>query len=259
MPWVGTPIPSGGAPATQWVISANYTAGTGTFELDFDPTTNQATRVGTLSTSLLSTIVNGSGTLFTTQVAIGASIQDNNHNFIGTVSSIISDTQLALSTLPARIVTGVNYVASAPILPYISQVADQAGNVISPSTDFVGQLYTIALPQPTNPVAALTLTPLTTSVNVQWTNPTGGAQERQHITQEMGKPTVGGTYPTVADGTYVPNATLGTSGGSNVVQNVEKTTAAGSTQSFTFTSLNSGESYDFIIYPYTMSPLDSNT
>lgn len=245
----GSIVPTGGAPATQWVITANYAGGTGTFEVDFDPSSNQANKTGTISSSILSTTITGSGTLFTIEVAPGASIQDSNHNYIGTVLSITNDTQLILTSLASATVTNSSYISTLPNTPYVSQIKDRAGNLVS-TPSLTGPIYTFALPEPTNPVSIFTAPSLqNTSIKVQWTNP-GGAQDATGYLV-MAKPTVGGAYPGVADGTYVLNNATAT----YASLNVPKTAAA--TQSVTFNSLNSGVSYDFIIYPYTFSPLDS--
>ncbi|MCA4898643.1 MAG: T9SS type A sorting domain-containing protein [Cytophagales bacterium] len=117
------------------------------------------------------------------------------------------------------------------------------------SAAYVGtQYYTIAFPEPTNPVAALTTpTITTTSIQVQWNQP-GGTQAATHYLV-MAKQTASGTYtvnPPV-DGTYITDGLL--------TQNV---LIGGPSQVTTFSSLLSGTSYDFIIFPYTLGSNNSD-
>ena len=120
-----------------------------------------------------------------------------------------------------------------------------AGNgSIAPS--FTGtQYYTIALPEPTNPVASLTApTATSSSVTVQWNQPPAGTQAATHYLV-LAKPSVG-SYPAISDGVYIADGPL--------AQNIVK--GAG-IQTATF-SVSSGTSYDFIIYPYTLATNNAN-
>jgi hypothetical protein len=117
------------------------------------------------------------------------------------------------------------------------------------SAAYVGtQYYTIAFPEPTNDVAAITTSAITTtSITVQWNQP-GGLQAATHYLV-MAKPNATGSFtinPPV-DGTYYINSAL--------TQNV---VIGGSPQTTTFNSLNSGTGYDFIIFPYTLGANNSN-
>ncbi|MCA6498978.1 MAG: T9SS type A sorting domain-containing protein, partial [Chitinophagaceae bacterium] len=109
------------------------------------------------------------------------------------------------------------------------------------------QYYTVVLAEPTNPVAALTAPTITTTgITVQWSQPAVGSQAATDYLV-MAKPTTSGSYPsTVVDGVPV--------GDTPFIQNVVK---GGGAQTASFSPpLNSGVSYDFIIYPYTKKTSD---
>ena len=67
---------------------------------------------GTITTSATSTTVTGTGTSFTTQLAVGSALYDNNMNLIGVVASIASNTSLTLTANATEALTGyqVQYI-----------------------------------------------------------------------------------------------------------------------------------------------------
>lgn len=70
---------------------------------------------GTITASTSSATVTGSGTSFTTQLAVGASIYNSADVLIGSVSAIASDTSLTLTSNAAVAVTGASFQYVAPI------------------------------------------------------------------------------------------------------------------------------------------------
>lgn len=133
-------------------------------------------------------------------------------------------------------------------------ILDAASNPLAGAGDgsvaptFSGvQYYTIALPEPTNPVASLTAPTVTSnSITVQWNQPAAGSQAATHYLV-MAKLSTGAFPASVVDGGYVSDGPM--------AQNIVK--GAG-VQTAIFNGLNSGTSYDFIIYPYTLGANNSN-
>ena len=70
---------------------------------------------GTITASTSSTTVTGVGTLFTTELAVGANIYNSQDVLIGAVASIASNTSLTLSTNAAVAVTGSSYLYVSPV------------------------------------------------------------------------------------------------------------------------------------------------
>ena len=70
---------------------------------------------GTITCSTSSTTVTGSGTSFTTQLAVGSSIYNSADVIIGSVASIASDTSLTLTANAAVAVTGSSFQYVAPV------------------------------------------------------------------------------------------------------------------------------------------------
>jgi hypothetical protein len=102
----------------------NYIGGTAPtllqWQLDFgvfsrkqwgDPrnTTEFSTKSGTISTTLNSLLVTGTGTSFTTQLSPGFALYDSSYNLIGIVSSIASNTSLTLTTASTATRSSVAY------------------------------------------------------------------------------------------------------------------------------------------------------
>ena len=76
-------------------------------------TTEFQTKTGTISTTLNSTTVTGSGTSFTTQVSPGFALYDANKNIIGIVGSVSSNTSLILRTASTAARSGAAYQTEA--------------------------------------------------------------------------------------------------------------------------------------------------
>ena len=70
---------------------------------------------GTITASTSSTTVTGSGTLFSTELAVGSSIYNSQDVLIGSVASIASNTSLTLSSNAAVAVSSGSYQYVAPI------------------------------------------------------------------------------------------------------------------------------------------------
>ncbi len=249
---------------------------------------------GTITSSTGSATVTGVGTSFTTELIVGSEIWDRTGTiFIGTVSSIATNTSLTLAlnaaanlvgtpysspsilSLTGATITGVVAVTGTSVfdvtvgtytglgvlgIDYVDNndanaVLDLAGNgtitsLVNPDGDFAGQTYQIVLPQPSTHVTAFTA--VTTaldnySIKLDWTGTSTGATNYLIIARGLTDVDVAGTYPAVADKTPVADDTnFGDGSGAINISSALNT--------FTFTTLLSGKSYDFTIIPYALSP-----
>lgn len=130
-------------------------------------------------------------------------------------------------------------------------IIDLAGNPVGGSgigngnflTTYAGsQYYSIVLPEPSNEAFTVTESNITgNSITLSW-NSTNTAQIPTHFLV-LASTTAANSFPSVDDGVPVGNGPL--------AQNVAR--VAG-TNSWTFTGLSSGTSYDFRVYKYTLSP-----
>jgi hypothetical protein len=131
-------------------------------------------------------------------------------------------------------------------------ILDAASNPLAGSSDgsfaaaYTGnQYYTIVPPEPNSSAFAVTDSNQTgNSITISWPSP-NTAQIPTHFLV-LAKPT-SGAYPAVADGTFVSDAAL-----------VKNLTRVSGTNTWTFTGLNSGTSYDFTVYKYSLPTGVSN-
>ena len=176
---------------------------------------------------------------------------------VGFTSLTVANTSATTRTVTVNGITGTGRISLG--LTDDDTILDAAGNPLggvgtsgagngSLAATYSGtQYYNIVLAEPTNPVAALTApTILANSITVQWNQPVAGAQAATHYLV-MGRPTSGSYPSTVVDAAFVSNGAF--------AQNIVK--GAG-IQTATFSGLNSGTSYDFIIYPYTLGANNTN-
>lgn len=78
------------------------------------PNTSNISGTGSITYSTASNIVTGSGTLFTTELAIGRNILTASNVLIGTVSSVANNTSLTLVTNAASSASGANFKSTYP-------------------------------------------------------------------------------------------------------------------------------------------------
>lgn len=108
----GSITPVGGAPATTWRVSALYNNGAGTFELDFNPSSNNTTAPFTSGTGNISVsngagqINNAGGTNFPFEINPGYDIYINGNQYVGTVQCCITGAKFNLES-PAVVTSGI--------------------------------------------------------------------------------------------------------------------------------------------------------
>ncbi len=249
---------------------------------------------GSITTSTASPNVTGVGTSFGTQLTAGDEIWDRTGTIlIGTVNSIITNTSLILNanagaTLVAQpwsspaILNLTGAVVGAPVaitgtsvyditvssysglgilgLDYddnndVNSVTDIAGNgtitsIGVPDGDFRGQTYQIVLPEPSTHVTALTATATALdnySLKLDWTGTSTGATNYLIIARGLTDLDAAGAYPAVGDKVAVPDDTDFTDGQGAI-------NISSALNTYTFTTLLSGKTYDFTVIPYALSP-----
>lgn len=109
------------------------------------------------------------------------------------------------------------------------------------------QYYTLVLPEPNNEVFTVTESNITSnSVTLTWSTTNNPQAPTNFLI--LARPTTGPGYPSVTDGIFISDGPLAV----NVAR------AATGTNEYVFTGLNSGTSYDFRIYKYTLPAGVSN-
>ncbi len=113
-----------------------------------------------------------------------------------------------------------------------------------------GESYYIVLPEPTDHVTGFTATPINTNtVNLSWVNPTSPVQPATHYLLLVDGQDINdlpGVPATVADGVLVADDTDFNDGNGAAV-------IAATATSYSFTTLISGNTYNFQIFPLTKS------
>ena len=129
-------------------------------------------------------------------------------------------------------------------------VTDVAGN---PAVDYFTsftfpgtEAYTRVLPQPSNPITSPTTTRTGTTLTVNWSDAFAPAQQATHYLVMIKKTTVG-AFPAVTDGTFIVNDF-------DLTDNILKQNITFGSTVASFTGLPLTDTYDVIIYPYTLSP-----
>jgi len=177
---------------------------------------------------------------------------------VGTTGTVTfsSPVVVAVTSATTRTVTinGINGYGKISLgLTDDNTILDAASNPLAGAADgsvptsFTGaQYYNIVLPEPAVEAITVNSTTVTSnSITLTW-NGTATVQVPTHFLV-LAKTTTAGSYPSVADGTYVNDGAL--------AQNVPYVLG---TNTFTFNGLNSGTSYDFIVYKYTLNANNSN-
>jgi hypothetical protein len=103
---------SGSTTVRMWHYDHGMTTGS---TVDISAVNCNDPGTGTITASTSSTTVTGSGTAFTTQLAVGSSIYNSSDVLIGSVSSIASNTSLTLTANAAVAVTASAFQYVAPI------------------------------------------------------------------------------------------------------------------------------------------------
>jgi hypothetical protein len=120
-------------------------------------------------------------------------------------------------------------------------IIDRASLTITGTPFTSGPAYTISLPQPGSPVAALNPTTVSEgSITVNWADVAGATNYLVTLRSSA-------TPPTIQDGTFIPNNS--DFGDGVLVQNI-----AQGVQTATFTQAPAGTPYHIFIYPYALSP-----
>ncbi|MBS1682946.1 MAG: T9SS type A sorting domain-containing protein [Bacteroidetes bacterium] len=140
----------------------------------------------------------------------------------------------------------------------LPKVIDVAGNIEATSGSFVGSgkfYYYLVLPKPTNSVSSLNLNggPTTTSISLSWIQPAVGSQAATHYLIRGKESAL--SFSALNNGVRIADDADASDGFISV--NIANSGYPGSSPLFltnTFSNLKSGKSYDFEIYPYTISP-----
>jgi len=184
---------------------------------------------------------------------------DPNDFTVGTTGTVIfsSPVVIAVTSATTRTVTinGINGYGKISLgLTDDNTILDAASNPLAGAADgsiptsFTGtQYYTIVMPEPGAQPFSLTSSGITqTSITINWSSPNADTPLPTHYLV-MATPTSVNSYPSVNDGIFVSNATF--------VQNIPR---SGVSLSATFNGLNSGTSYNFTAYKYTLAPNNTN-
>lgn len=177
-----------------------------------------------------------------------------------TVNSIIAQTgtsvyDVTVGSYTGLGIMGLNYVDNNDA----STIKDLAGNstitsLANADGDFTGQTFSIVLPEPANHVTGVSATAVNASqAKVTWTNAVTG-QLPTHLLI-LAKKTGVGAYASVADGVLVTaEEDFSNSNGAAIIN----LTANPTQTSYTFSNMQSTAQYDFIIYSYSLSSINTS-
>ncbi len=204
---------------------------TGTWEATAWPSTQ---RSGTITVTSGSSTVTGAGTAFTTELSVGNIIKTNDvvPVPIGTVASIVSDTELTLTTNPATTLTDIDYLVQG-VGPADHAIVD-TGHTVTIAANAVNQMGTVTV----NTGGTLAVSNPGTVFNILTVNGTVSATENVAFGELIVNS--GGVVNAAGNGAYTASSLTINSGGTmNISRNftVDSTTTIAGTISFSSTGI----------------------